>query len=422
MLEENNIENEITYYVFIKEHRWYFAPQYVVTGATTVQWIFPVPEPDAVGTIDKQNNCITLIKFDEYGKAPECISVIQNSDEDRYELFYYRFSSNFANDMIVYSQLEDVMAVNMKTREKSHIDYRLSEYDSILGICFLDPQKKRFIVAKSVLIGKNKWGDFLHIVKLEDQKLVETGWKMYIGETDYISSDIPLYKSWYVHDRKLFVYDKKWHKIICTDGKISVKHQFSEVFNAKAKGINIIKDFALHPKQPFGIMIEEDTLKIQSLVLLRWDITSNRKQKLGKQIVSYNQELQSLADIFGFKRMMFAYQSFSPNGDWYVVGCVELQKSLCPHFIAIPVTPIDKTHPYFLDIDNLVILGQVAGLTTIAWTSDPTSYVVSNGELLHKWDLDELPNARIFEMPVDDERERKMPILRKVVRFLGRGK
>jgi hypothetical protein len=67
----------------------------------------------------------------------------------------------------------------------------------------------------------------------------------------------------------------------------------------------------------------------------------------------------------------------------------------------------------------LVILGQVAGLTSIAWTSEPTSYVVSNGEVLHKWDLDELPNARVFEMPEEDGGRGKASIFRKAARLFG---
>jgi hypothetical protein len=116
-----------------------------------------------------------------------------------------------------------------------------------------------------------------------------------------------------------------------------------------------------------------------------------------------------------------AYQSFSPDGSWYVVGFVEDYVSQSPYFVAIPVTPVDKEHPYFLDIDNLVVLGQVAGLTSIAWTFEPTSYVVSNGELLYKWDLDELPNARVFEEPEDGAGGKKPSILGRIARVFGGG-
>jgi len=69
-----------------------------------------------------------------------------------------------------------------------------------------------------------------------------------------------------------------------------------------------------------------------------------------------------------------------------------------------------------------VILGQVQGMTSMAWTSEPTSYVVSNGELLHKWDLDELPNARVFVVPGNDEEQKTVSIPRKIARLFGFGR
>jgi hypothetical protein len=129
--------------------------------------------------------------------------------------------------------------------------------------------------------------------------------------------------------------------------------------------------------------------------------------------------LEPLKALFGVDGLTLAYQSFSPDGDWYVVGLVEGHVSRNPYFVAIPVTPIDKEHPYFLDIDNLVVLGQVAGLASIAWASEPTSYVVSDGELLHKWDLGELPNARVFEISGEEAGGRKVSIFGKIARLFG---
>jgi len=70
VLEEE--EEEIRYYVFIKNSRRHFAPQYLSLGATTVQWIFPVPESNAVGSLDKQSNGIVLLKFGNFWEDPEC--------------------------------------------------------------------------------------------------------------------------------------------------------------------------------------------------------------------------------------------------------------------------------------------------------------------------------------------------------------
>jgi hypothetical protein len=69
-------------------------------------------------------------------------------------------------------------------------------------------------------------------------------------------------------------------------------------------------------------------------------------------------------------------------------------------------------------VHNKNLLGQVKNMTSLAWTSEPTSYVVSNGELLHKWDLDELPNARVFVMPGDDD-EKEKSVFRRIGNLFG---
>jgi len=425
MSEKNIVEDEITYYVFLKDRRRHFAPQYLSAGATTVQWIFPIPEPNAVGTLDKQSNGLALMKFDGFGNDPECKVIAQYFSKTVCgSEFDYRFSPNFSEDTIAYSKTRIVVVANVKTGEAFHAGCDLSMDDYLLGIRFLDPQDGLFVVVKSVCNDAGGWQDYLQVVKLDGQWFVDTAWSMKIGETKYISPDFPLYHHWFVHDRKLFVYDKEWHKIACTDGKVSVQHPLPAVFNANAKLFGAVKDIAVHPTLPFGVIIEENIYGIHDLVVIRWDITNPKKQ--GEQVLSFSQDLGALMSLFGVNRVTLAYSSFSPDGNWYVVGLVghEDRGDAPPstHFVAIPVVPVDKEHPYFLDTDNLVILGTVVGLTSIAWTHEPTSYAVSNGELLHKWDLDELPNARVFEVPEDGAGEGKASIWGKIGRLLGSGK
>jgi len=135
------------------------------------------------------------------------------------------------------------------------------------------------------------------------------------------------------------------------------------------------------------------------------------------QIVTFRDIFEPLAPFFGLKRMAFAYQSFSPVGNWYVVGCLTPEAAAAPEepkdpfFIAIPV---DDERPNFLVVEKLVVLGQVKNMTSLAWTTGPASYVVSTGELLHKWDLDELPVAREFVVPADGGKVKGKPIFRKI--------
>jgi hypothetical protein len=415
---------EIKHYIFVKNGRRHYAPQYLSSRETAIQWIFPVPESNAVGTLDDDSNGIVFVKFGDYGKLPECTIAAKDYVDSVYDLYYYRFCSNYAEDTIAYTQNRVVVIADVKKSEAFYANCGLSMDDYLIGIHFLDPQDKLFVLSKAIKGDKPYKDTYLRIAKLKGQELVDTDWSMDIGETYYVSPDFPLYESWRVHNRYLFVYEQKWHKIACTDGTKSLSHPFSESFNANTNRIGKVKDFAIHPKLPFGVIIEESAPNTLNLITLRWDITDLKKT--GRQVTSFDLVLEPLKSLFGLDHLTLAYPSFSPDGNWYVVGLIDhgdLDTPESTHFIAIPVTLLDKKHPYFLDIDNLVVLGQVVGLTSIAWTSNPTSYVVSNGELLHKWDLDELPNARVFEVPEDDEAEKKKKsVFGRIAGFFGAGK
>jgi hypothetical protein len=420
MAEDVVTEDIVKHYVFVKKGRRHYAPQYLTAGMTTVKWIFSIPESNAIGTLDGHSNGIVAVKFGDYGAEPECRVIALHFSDTVYGPFDYRFSPNFSEETIAYSKTRAAIISNVKTGETFHAGYGLSMTDYMLGIRFLDPQENLFAIVKSIKIKNGRgWENYLHVAKLEDQQFFDTAWVMRLGAADSISPDFPLYNTWFVHDKKLFAYEQERGKVLCTDGKHDVFHSFSEAYNVNSNRIGKVKDFAIHPKLPFGVMIDEDVYKTHDLTLLRWDVTDSKK-KAG-QVLSFGQYLKELKPLFNMDRITLAYQSFSPDGNWYVVGCIASDEPKNPHFIAIPVLPVDKKHSDFLDADNLVVLGQVKNLTSVAWTSEPTSYVVSNGKLLHKWDLDELPDARVFVMPADGAGNGSS-IFRGVGRMFGGGK
>ncbi|MDR0331008.1 MAG: hypothetical protein LBH93_04810 [Chitinispirillales bacterium] len=375
-----------------------------------------MPHPHAVGALDKESNGVVFIKPGSYGEDPECQAVAQNIGPTVNDTFIYRFSPNYSDDTVVYSATRTAVVVNVKAKKAFYAGSGLSTDDYMLGICFLDPQENLFVVAKSIDEGGSGREDYLSIAKLEDQKLVETDMVMKLGETHHVSSNFPTHNTWIVHDRKLFVYNLG--QMSCTDGSGEVRHPFSEIFNSNSNRIGYVKGFAIHPKQPFGVIIDEYTFGAHELTLVRWDIANPKKKD--EQVLSFSHDLEPLKPLFGMDTMELAYQSFSPDGNWYVVGCVAPDAPENPYFVAIPVVPVDKKHPDFLDPDGLVVLGQVEGIASVAWMYEPVSYVVSDGQLLHKWDLDELPRVRAFEMP-DGEGKKKRSILGKVGRLFGGG-
>jgi len=347
MLKENNVEREITNYVFVKDGRKHFAPQYISPNTTTTKWIFSIPEPNAVGTLDKQSNSVTFMKFLEYGKDPECSVVALNCGRSISDSFRYRFSPNYADGMIIYARTEDVVITNINDGEafcvsrslpesnlaikdgKIHyVDNDLPEDINVEQFCVDDetfnrvpvpadgkcvypatianyvdgmrvytnveldiedddpPKDPCYMIAVSFLNSQNKlftvvnrlnvlnedddeygFADFLQVVMLEDNRLINTAWIMHLGSVGKESDGgILLHQTWFVHNQTLFAYDSAKHQMLCTDGNRSVLHPFVEMFNNNANNISTVKDLALHPKLPFGIMIEENTLKKQCLV------------------------------------------------------------------------------------------------------------------------------------------------------------
>ncbi|GBU20520.1 hypothetical protein R80B4_00398 [Fibrobacteres bacterium R8-0-B4] len=498
-------ESEVTRHVFVMDGMRYLAPQHISAGDVTVKWIFPIPEPGAIGTLDKQSNGIVFVKFGGYGKDPECRIALQNYSEKRIkDDFTYQISTIYTDTSIVYATTEYAVIANLKNKDAlcvkrsgsmvkikdgetlflddtdivgPEIDdliideycidpetlYRIPEgeeciekvtlvngqrvfYAADLGIdvdeddssveprsvihsiSFLNPQNNLFVVANllDVFDEKDKdnlllYDNFLQVVKLEGDSLVNTDWILHLGMKDIPNyGDQWEYRKWFVHDQKLFAYNQAKHKMLCTDGSAPVRHPFAEAFNAESDNIGKVKDLALHPTLPFGVMIEEDPEKGHDIILLRWDI--NDREKQNARIVSYCQKLLSLAERFDLKPLELAYQSFSPDGKWYVVGCFDSKSRCCPRFIAIPVISADKDHPDFLDIDNLAVLDQTAdrrGVYTIAWTHEPTSYVVSDGKLLHKWDLDELSDDRAAAAPNDGGKPKRASVFRRIARRGG---
>ena len=391
--------------VYVKNGYRHLDPEAVPLEAPT-EWIFPVPEPNAAGFLDGRNNGISLVNFGGNGKKPEFRVVAQNFSTEVLGMFFYRFSPNFSEDVIVYSKTRIAVIANVKTGKAFHAGSRdLSMSDYMLGIRFLDPHKNLFVIVKSIY-EHNGWKDYLSAVTLEKELFVNTGWQMYIGET-YSKEDIPLYHTWFVHDRKLFVYDSG--KILCTDGYKPVSHPFSEAFNRNSggrgagtagnkkdsvvhAGIGNIKDVAIHPALPFGVLIEDSVSSsgkfLHQLRIVRWEA-----QKPNEQIAALNDVFEPLAPLFGMERVALAYQSFSPDGNWYVVGCIapELARPYQPKNLFFVAIPVDRRRSDFLAVDNLVVLGQSNNLSSRAWTTGPAAFVVANGDNhLSRWVLDGL--------------------------------
>jgi hypothetical protein len=84
---------------------------------------------------------------------------------------------------------------------------------------------------------------------------------------------------------------------------------------------------------------------------------------------------------------------FSPDGKWLVFrddSEMILQSIANPTFVAMPV---DANNPMFLGKPRILgkVMRENARPTSTAWITKPLSFVVSDGKVLYKWELNNLP-------------------------------
>ena len=398
--------------VIFKNGYRHFDPELLSPWASK-KYIFPVPQPNAVGTVDEYRNGITFIEFDGGKREPETRVIAQNFSKSVYGQFDYRFSPNFSDDMIVYSKTRVAVIANVKTGEAFHAGFRLTSDDYMLGIRFLDPENNLLVVVKTIEKPTN-YVDNLHIARIDGKRLVDLGEIMpHVDQCGGITPySFQSYNNWLVHDRKILAYDAYNTKnMLCFNALEKITHPFAEVFNRNKDKVHELRDFVVHPTLPLGFAVESHYQDWTSLPKKERDLFFKTPFVLSNHLIRWNTDdpdeqfttispmLLPLASLFDVKHLAFAYPSFSPDGKWLVLGCFKYNLFRSPYFIAIPV---DSENPSFLNVEKLVVLGQVSQLTSIAWSTAPTSLVVADGYTLYKWNLEEIDSARVITVPAPD--------------------
>jgi hypothetical protein len=424
-LGETAVSDTLSKYdIFVRNGYRHFDGDYVWYSEYP-QWIFPVPEPNAVGGIGGYCNGIMLIKFGGSKKETEVKVIAENFSEEVYGNYTYNFSPNFSDDTIVYSMTRDAIIANIKTNKALQVEFDMSINDFMVDIRFLDPQNHLFVIAKAVKEGYNDpWIENLHIARFEGEELIDLGEVMPRLRLNNVPWRHSRKNLWIVHNRTLFVYGNDTRlgvkRMFCFDGFQEITHPFAETFNSKiyitGSAYDII-DFTIHPTLPFGLIVANHKETGHSLIQIRWDA-----EDPDKRFISISFQLLSRSHLLNINgsKLDITYLSFSPDGKW--LAAAHTGDSEKPNFIAIPV---DEEHHEFLVWNELVILGNPdREFTSFAWSTVPTALVASDGDALYKWDLDELPNARVIVVPEDGNAfmQKKPSIFRKIARFFGFGR
>lgn len=384
----------------------------VVGVGKEVENIFAVPQPDAVGTIDI-DNAISFLEFDN-DKVKIRIIKKDFADEVSGE-FDFSFLPVYSQEEIAYGQTRWMIFQNIKTKENK-TEFIINNLDDLLGkIEVLDPADRLFVIEtlkphgfegreKELLI--TRFDDSGYIVKNRVDAGINTGYN----------------EPWSTSNGKLFVYnhEKKVFKVFGKDG-LPDSHPVQWAFQNNSEKFRRIKEMVFHPTLPFVLLVEigefpdlselralRDSGKItmdkyyqlerplseeatrHSIRLIRWDTDDSAKQvlplisKMGNLIPSID-NVKQCSDF-----------QFSPDGKWLVFRD-ETESRTNPVFIGIPVNEDSPTffgEPLFLG--SVLRKEKMIEAKGSAWSTDPTSFVVTDGLVLYKWELGNVDSARVI--------------------------
>lgn len=350
--------------------------------------------------------------------------VAKDYDEEVFGNYTYSFSPVYSEDEILYCQATDVYRININTGNVTFYDlYKPITKKAGIDVHRIQPIGKadNFLCEFQVYnynkaIKEGKLIHFADNVNVFDS--MQLGFK-------YLSYDQP----WQYNNGVIFTYDSTANKIVCHTSEFKdTSHPFAEIFNRNNGTFRKLKEFLIHPKLPFGIVIEigkdidwekydklpptlerekiTDALVVQAsihaLYLIRWDT-----QDTNKQFVPLFTEPASV--IPGLHPQTYSDFQWSPDGKWlvfrdetqyqeYKYGDLTAEQN--PVFIALSVSEKNQ-----LFIGEPLYLGKVmrekATPLSSAWIQKPVSFVVSDGLVLYKWDLDNVGTATKVNSPND---------------------
>jgi hypothetical protein len=374
--------------IYVKDGYRYFGAKTFAVKKSMYR-IFSVPEPNAVGAFDEKDSTLKYIKFIAGSQKPEYQIITKCTS-------WFGSTPDFNDGVMVYESDGRATVADIRTNTAFRAEVSGFGKNELHNIRFLDPADNLFVVVRSVKnhAAYKTWQYHLHIAKLEGEKLTNQGQVI----SNFNISD----QKWTVSGRKLIAFDDGGTRTMrCFDGSGETAHPFAEVFNRNNDWIDKseetgFKDFALHPELPFGIVAATRAdMGTGTIFLVRWDIDDQ-----DKQFSSVSGKLSRLASLLGKKRrfMRYAALSFSPDGEWLVLGCFTDNSYDEALLAAIPAS---KEHPDFLDMDNLLVLNKTAlenRFAKTAWTTNPTAFVLHKGygDNILKWNLGEARDARVI--------------------------
>lgn len=374
-----------------------------------IRYVFAVPKDNMVGT-NELDNAIKLLEF-KNNEELEQYTVKKDFMEMVTGPFEFRFLPVWSDKEIAYAQSRGFLLVNMPDK-KVEINTILKGLSGrIENVAVLDGNQRTFVLELNIhAAGLSNYEKLLKVIRFENDTFT------ILAEHPAGIKTSVYTEPWFVYQKKIFIYNDSTTKLEVFDENFKpTADSLAEAFNRNQVGFRCMQEIAIHPTLPFALVIEQGKLPPKnsidsirqlpanvsktavdllfaesertSLYLFRWNEADEKKRFVpllsatGSIWKSYNPENS------------YSHLTFSPDGKWLVFrdGSMRgdnVNSSQNPVFVAVP---IDEKLPLMLG--KPVKLGNALREDaiepkSIAWTTKPTAFIMCDGLLLYRWNLE----------------------------------
>ncbi len=381
--------------------------------AGDMRYVFAVPKDNVVGT-NELDNAIKLLEFKSDGKLEQHV-VKKDFMEMVTGPFEFRFLPVWSDKEIAYSQSRGFLLINIPDKKVEIHTISPGMYaGDIENIAVLDDKKRDFVfeVLKSSGRGvAETWDEkTLKIIRFKNDTFTV------LAEHPAGIKTSAYTEPWFVYQKKIFIYKDSTTELEVFDENFKpATHPLAEAFNKNQVGFRCMQEIAIHPTLPIALVIEQGKPPTKE-ILASADSLPDPEDEKAREII-YNEFERLTLFLFRWnepdekKRFIpllslagsiwnsynplnqYSHLSFSPDGKWVIFRdgsnrSNDLYSSDNPVFVAIP---INEKNPLLLGkplkLGN-AMRSDAIGPTGTAWTTNPTAFVMCDGVILYRWNLD----------------------------------
>jgi hypothetical protein len=376
-------------------------PPLTYCAGDEIRYVFAVPKNNMVGT-NELDNAIKLLEFKSDNDLEQHV-IKKNFLEMVTGPFEFRFLPVWSDKEIAYSQSKGFIIVNIQDRTVEIHTISPGIYTGdIEKLAVLDASSRTFVLEINPhAAGMGNYEKILKVIRFNNGAFT-------ILSEYFAGIKTPAYTPpWFVYQKNIFVYNDSTTKLEVFDKEFKpVSHPLAEAFNQNSDKFRQLFEIVIHPDLPIAIIVETgknvDWKYLESLPVEVFEKVSPPLLEESARRVLYlfqweredkNKRFVPLISPIGSNWKSYnpvnSYDNFcfSPDGKW-VVFQDHSNDSKNPTFVAIPIS--DKNPLY---LGKPVKLGKVIredaiGPTGTAWTTNPTAFVMCDGMLIYRWNLD----------------------------------